>query len=185
MLLLLLLGFLFARKFSAHTWPVQVFFYDWRRFLLEVAAVAACGMLARTFGFCLPCLPLPTSLTTLSHSPSVVAHMRRMRLLFQRRTHIMPHMPHSRRRSRRSRTRGSAAAAAAAASRLGIGIGERQFDSRQPVRAAGNCRIIFMAFEATATWHATLALASPSHLLFRVFPPSLFRKPQKQWARIA
>lgn len=80
-------------------------------------------------------------------------------------THIMPHMPHSRRRSRRSRTRGSAAAAAAA-SRLGIGIGERQFDSRQPVRAAGNCRIIFMAFEATATWHATLALASPFSRLF-------------------
>lgn len=84
-------------------------------------------------------------------------------------THIMPHMPHSRRRSRRSRTRGSAAA-----SRLGIGIGERQFDSRQPVRAAGNCRIIFMAFEATATWHATLALASQSHLLFRVYSSFFF-----------
>lgn len=180
-------GFPFcAEIFSTHVAGSSFFFYDWRRFLLEVAAVAACGMLARTFGFCLPCLPLPTSLTTLSLCPSVVAHMRRMRLLFQRRTqtHIMPHMPHSRRRSRRSRTRGSAAAAAAA-SRLGIGIGERQFDSRQPVRAAGNCRIIFMAFEATATWHATLALASQSHLLFRVFPPSSFRKPQKQWARIA
>lgn len=73
----------------------KFFFYDWRRFLLEVAAVAACGMLARTFGFCLPCLPLPTSLTTLSHCPSVVAHMRRMRLLFQRRTHTSCHTCHT------------------------------------------------------------------------------------------
>lgn len=89
-------GFPFcAEIFSTHVAGSSFFFYDWRRFLLEVAAVAACGMLARTFGFCLPCLPLPTSLTTLSHCPSVVAHMRRMRLLFQRRTHTSCHTCHT------------------------------------------------------------------------------------------